>query len=650
MMNKDSITDYFGFILLKILGPVLRFLPLEAALFIGRRIGDAIYTLDRRHRAIVYANIRVALGGQPDVRRLKKLTKQFYQNFGQNIIDIFLIPSVDKRYLDKYTRLEGREHIDDAFKRGKGVIFVGVHEGSWEFYNVYCANLGIPFFLFVRDQKFPRINGLLNRYRMQKGCHIVKREKETRQLIEILKNNQAMGMSLDQGGRTGLLVDFFGKRASMATGAIRLALKYNVALVPSFFVRERGAHVKIILEPVFEIQRTGHLEQDIENNLRRLVAVFEKNILKYPAEYFWSYKVWKYSDRKNILILNDGKTGHLRQSQAMAKLVTASFKDKGVSADTSIIDIKIKSKFSKPLLILCSLLGGKYSCQGCMRCLKHLLLPDSFEALRKHMPDVIISCGSTVAPVNYVFSRQTLAKSIVIMQPSMLDAGKFDLVVMPKHDMPKPNKRVLITEGALNLIDEVYLNNESDKLVNEQKLNLAANGLRIGLLIGGDSKGFKLAKDTISKVVNQLKNISGKFDAEILVTTSRRTSPEIEELLEKEFRGFTKCKLLIIANRNNSHYAIGGILGLCSIVVTSPESISMISEAVDSKKYVVVFNEDGLGEKHKYFLNDFAAKKYINLVMPDQLYGTVEYLWVDKPVIKKTTNDVLIREAVSKII
>ena len=649
-MNKNSITDYFGYILLKTFGPLFRVLPLEAALFIGRRIGDLIYAIDRRHRAIVYTNLRTALFTQPQEYDLKNLTKQFYRNFGQNIIDIFLIPRVDKQYLAKYTTLEGREYIDEAFKRGKGVIFVGMHEGSWEFYNIYCANLGIPFFLFVRDQKFPRINRLLNQYRIQKGCQIVKREKQTRQLIEVLKNNQAMGMSLDQGGRAGALVDFFGKRASMATGAIRLALKYDVAIIPSFFVRSRGPHVKIILDPVFKVRRIGGLEFDVQDNLRRLVEVFQKNIRKYPQEYFWSYKIWKYSDQRNILILDDGKAGHLRQAESVAKSASAYFRAKGINTQVEIIQAKIRNKIAKPLLILSSLLGGKYSCQGCTACLKYLLESSSYRLLMQQKPDMIISCGSATVPVNFVLSRENLAKSIVVMRPSVLSARKFDLVIMPKHDKPAKKKNVLAIEGALNLIDDKYLEEQADKLLEEQGLRDIGKHFCIGLLIGGDTKEFKLKTDVIFNVIRQIKYVSGKYNADVLITTSRRTPPEAEDLIKREFKDFAAAKLVIIANQKNSAYAVGGILGLSSFVITSPESISMITESVDSRKYTIVFKADGISQKHSNFISDFSAKKYIYLSEPENVGRVVEYLWMSKPAAQRTANDSLVAEAIGRIL
>ena len=125
-------------------------------------------------------------------------------------------------------------------------------------------------------------------------------------------------MTVDQGGKSGVLVKFFGKYASMPSGAVRLALKYNATVLPVFFRRINGPYIKLIINPPFKIKRTDDQVKDITDNLGELIHLFEGHILKYPREYLWSYKIYKYTKEKNILILSDGKTGHLRQAEATA--------------------------------------------------------------------------------------------------------------------------------------------------------------------------------------------------------------------------------------------------------------------------------------------------------------------------------------------
>jgi len=657
MMNKDSIIDYSSCILIKLLGPLIRSLPIRFTLFLGRRLGELLYYFDLRHKSLAYANIKAALGSKLSPYQLAGLTKDFYRDFGQNLIEIFFIPLVNKQYLNKYAIFEGLEHIEDGFKKGKGVILLGVHEGSWEVSNMFCANLGFPFMVFVRDQIYPRLNQLLNSYRSRNGYKVIQRQNQTRQLIEALKNNYAVGMTADQGGKRGTLVKFFSKDASMASGAVKLALTYDCIIIPGFYTRVKGPYVKLIFQPPFEIKKTNDFQNDVRDNLQRLISIFEKYILGYPKEYLWLYKIWKYSDEKKVLILDDAKTGHLRQSQAVAKIASNTLKERGINDCVDIIEIKFRNKFAKLALTVSSCLAGKYYCQGCLWCLRTFLKRETYKSLISIKPDIVISCGSAIAPINFIISRENLAKSVVILRPSVLSTNRFDMVIMPKHDNPPRRKNNVITEAALNVVDAEYLKEQSDKLIQSQGSlpgrqagRLKPQGFYIGVLIGGDSKTFVLKTNTISEVIRQIKSASERLDADVLVTTSRRTSREIETVVKNEFKDYDRCKLLIIANEKNIPEAVGGILALSRILIISPESISMISEALNSQKYVVVFNAPGLSKKHQQFINYFAKNKYLYLAEGLDLSERIKEFWLDKPQIRTLRDNLLVIEAMKRII
>lgn len=614
MTKKNSITDYFGYILLKIFGPLFRTLPIKAGFCLGRALGDLFYCLDAKHRLIAYANLKVAFGEKLSPEKLKKITRDFYRAFGQNIIEIFYIPLVNRQYLDRYIKIEGLNYIEEAFRNGKGVILLTVHAGSWELSNIICASLGFPFNLFVSLQRYPRLNRLLNFYRAKKGCRIIQRQNQTKQVIRALKNNEAIGMTIDQGGRTGSGVEFFGKDASMPTGAVRLALKYGASIIPAFYVRLNGPCVKVILKEPFTLKKTGEVEDDVRDNLQRIVRIFESLIAQYPEQYLWSYRIWKYSRQRKVLILSDAKAGHLRQSEAAAGIIRSYLKDKGFS---SSMEIREAANPRDP-----SLSGIK--------------------------PDIIISCGSRLAAVNLRLSRENQAKSVAIMRPPFLSAGRFDLLIIPRHDRPRPGKNVVVTEGALNLINDDYLKKQAEKLSQNYELGVRGYQLRIGLFIGGDTKNFRLGRELMAQVIRQVKTAAQDLGARLLITTSRRTSTEIEGLIKQEFNGYPACGLLVVANEKNIPEASGGILGLSEIIIVSPESISMVSEAASSLRYVVVFDAPGLDSKHRRFLRHLSENKYIYIARPQDLSRVLEGLWQNKPEINRLQDSASVAAALKR--
>ena len=645
-MNKNSITDYLSCILFRLCAPIIRVLPLRVSLFLGARLGELIYYFDKRHKSIAYANIKTAFKATLSSSQINHLTKDFYRAFGENLVEIFFIPLINQEYFKKYIKMEGLHYIEEGFRKGKGVILLAMHEGSWELSNIICANLGFPFSMFIRDQRHPRLNRLLNSYRMQKGCKVIQRGNQIRQLIQTLKNNEAIGMTADQGGKTGINVRFFGKDASMPSGAISLALKYGATIIPSFYARENGPYIKVILGEPFEVKETGDNDSDIRNNLQELVGIFEKHILKYPKEYLWSYKIWKYTKEKDILILGDGKTGHLRQSESLAKIVSGCLKERGINANIDTLQVKFKNKFSRSALAFSSGLSSKFHCQGCLWCLKAFLDKGTYKSLIELKPNIVISCGSSIAPINYIISRENLAKSMVILRPSILSTKRFDLVIMPRHDRPPKIKKVVVTEGALNLIDKEYLRSQAAALKPQVKIQ---KDLVLGLLLGGDTKDFRLSTELLKPVISQIKLFLEKYDGEILITTSRRTNQAAENLLRQEFKYYSRCKLLIIANERNIPEAVGGILGLSRIAIVSPESISMISEAASSGDYIIVFNSQ-INQRHNDFLDYMFERKYVYLYEPEKTLQLLERLYKDRPAIKTLNDKTIVKEAVRAVL
>jgi KDO2-lipid IV(A) lauroyltransferase len=649
-MKQNLIADYLSCVLFRAVSFLTCLLPLNASLFLGRRLGDLIYFFDARHRSIAYANIKKAVTLNNDFRLSAKITRRAYQSFGQNLMEISFIPRINKVYLEKYIHIENRHFIDEAFKRGKGVIFLAMHEGNWELSNIICANLGFPFILFVRDQGFPRLNRLLNSYRLKQGARLIHKQGGLRELIEVLNNNQSIGMTVDQGGKYGEVVKFFGRNASMSTGAVKLALKYGCSIIPVFYARAKGPYTRVILDRVYTVTKCGNAQKDLRDNLQGLVSIYEKYIREYPHEYLWTYKIWKYGKEKEILILSDGKAGHLHQSESVAKLINRQLSGQGIKTTLSICEVKFRSRLSRFIFNRVAAFSSRYQYHRCLVYLRHALTEESWQGIINLRLDIIISAGDKLSAVNYVLAKANQARAIVVMHPASLSLKKFDLAIIPRHDRPKERNNTVITEGALNLIDADYLRESSDRLRQSGLLKEPLLNSCIGVLIGGNSKKFAISSQQAIRLAGQIKKIAEEQNADILITTSRRTPCEVARIIKNEFGNYPRCRLLIIANENNHSDAVGGILGLSSVIISSPESISMISEAVMAQKYVIVFESCGLSRKHQRFLNSFQKEKYIYKKPINELSGFVKEILDSHPKVNFPDDNLRVSIALDKIL
>jgi len=653
---KESIIYYsvrtFGFL--------VRRLPTRAALWIGEGIGMLAYYFDIKHKTVAYANLKIAFADSKSPNELKQITKRLFKNYGQNLIELFRMPLLTPARFDRVVTVEGKEHVSKALEQGKGAIILAMHFGSWELASLSCAMLGYPYKMFVKPQKrLSKLEDLLNSYRECGGSVLLSRGSGTRDFVRSLKNNEVIGMVVDQGGRDGALIPFLGRQATMSVGAIRMGLKFGVPICFSAITRQQGSHHKMIIHEPLQLENTGDIEKDIVTNWKNASKLMEHYIHTYPSEYMWFYKIWKYSNEARITILNDGKTGHLRQSQSTAKMVEKALAGRNINATTKIVQIAFKNKFKARLFSVLSALLHPCVYQGRLESLKRFLTPESFAEVARMKSNFIISCGSSIAGVNNLLSRDSNAKSISILKPGLLSYGRFDLVILPQHDAPKIRKGknlFAITYAAPNLVMSDYLKEQSEGLLNH--FSHLKNNLRpkIGLFIGGNAKTVFLSQRQIKILIRQIKEILNEVNMDILITTSRRTPARIERLLIKEFKKYSSCPLLIIANQENVPEAVGGILGLSDIVVVSGDSLSMISEAASSGKSTIVFLPEMKAKvlkgenKYEAFTERLNAQGFVLSSSVNNLGQSIYNVAKGKIQTKAIDDNAIIFEAVKRVI
>jgi len=568
--------DYLGYILVKLLSSVFCLLPVRAGLFIGRQFGLLVFILSRKRAAIAYANLKAAFSQEKSPSEIKRISRGVYKNLGQVMVEVLRFPAIDRKYIDKYMSIEGVERVYEARSRNKGAIMLTAHFGNWELLSHVGGFLGFPLSVLAREQKHTRLNELLNSYREVGGSRVIKKGLATRELIKALRANEMIGILGDQdAGKLGTFVNFFGRPTSTHSGTFVFAQKTGATVLPAFIIRQGGPYHRLkVLEPVASIQEFN--------------STLEAYVRQFPSQWLWVHKRWKSTPARSIIILNDGKQGHLNQSIAVAEIIQKLRQDKGYCLENTvckIIDVKYKNRALRALLNFCSSLSGP-RCQGCMRCVRFCLEEESYKALISAWGDIIISCGSLAAPVSIFLARELKARNIVIMKPSLASIKRFNLAIVPRHDRPKPRKNVLVTTGSPNRITGALIQKEAARF--SSFLNLEKEK-RLGLVLGGDNADYKMTPVLIKKVISQIKFISGKLDLEVMVTTSRRTPGAVERLLKDELGDFANCKFLVIANEKNVEGTIPAILGLCNAVIVSGESMSMISEAASSGKEVLVF-------------------------------------------------------------
>ena len=670
----NSLKEYIILLVVKTFGFLIRCLPLPAALGLGRFIGLMGYCLDRKHRRQAYLNLRIALSQEKTPEQFNIILKELFKNYAQNFIELFRLPSLTPAKFKNLVKIEGEEYIAESLKKGKGLILLAMHSGGWEMANLTCAMLGYPYKVIVNPQrKYSRLHDLLNSYRSCAGSIVLMRGVGTRDFIKTLQNNEVIGMVGDQGGKDGVFIPFLGRNAPFSSGAVRIALKWGVPICFSIIIRKPGGHHHLIIHKPLELINTGDLERDVSANLSQISRQMEGYIRRDPCEYMWFYKAWKYSKDVNILILTDGRTGHLRQSQMAASSLQTLLAEKGITARIHSARAAFRSRKKAVTFSLLSLAAFPVVYLRRWSLLKNFLTAESFQEISGIKAEFIISCGSSLAALNQVLSQDQNAKSIVIQKPGFLSMRRFNLVILPQHDTLNLEKyfkkdnpagsivscgrtQIAATYGAVNLVNPAYLQEQTQILLNHFSHLKNKYKVRLGVFVGGDSRDMYLSEQQIRVLIDQLKEAAEQMNADILLTTSRRTSSRIEQLLQRAFKKDPRCPLFITVAQNDVPEAVGGILGLADILIVSGDSISMISEAASSGKPAIVFSPKmrhsflGKRSKHKLFVDKLSAQGFIFSADVKQLAQAVYDISKNKIQTKPLEDWKIVQEGLTRIL
>jgi len=626
MAKKYSKRDYLLYITLKAASIAVSLIPPAISLWIGRVAGLCSYHLHPKRKRIAYANLKAAFSGKKSPGQIKAILRKTYKNSGQSIMETLSIPRIDKEYLKRRVRLEGRKNFDVAEARGKGIIFLSSHFGNWEILGLKSAQEGYPVYILARPQRIQIFNDILTEYREKLGCKVISRGMSFREIIRALKDNNIVGILSDQDvGKAGVFIDLFGRPASHPVGAVRLARDTDAAIVPAFIVRENGAKHFITLKEHFTVPKTDDRDADIKKGIETYIRILEPYIERYPDQWMWVYTRWKSTPSRKVVILNDRKAGHLNQSLTVFNVIKRCRRDAGFSGrDTSlkVLDVKYKNRVARMALSLYAVFAS-HRCQGRTGWLKLCLTEESYKEVVATYSDIVISCGSALSPVNILLSLENNSKNVIIMKPGIFALRRFNVAVIPRHDNPKKSGNVVITEGAPNLIDAESMRNGRDGIRKFADLS----GKRVlGLLLGGDNRSHTLTLDLVDRLISQVETALERFDMELIVTTSRRTPRSVEERLKERLGKNPRCKLLIIANEANVENAVSGILDLSEVVMVSGESISMVSEAASSGKHTIVFDlKKRKGpSKHDRAINRLYELDYIVRPVIDEVCNTIE--------------------------
>jgi len=264
-------------------------LPYPAMLVVGRMLGKLARHLPLKYVHIARRNMELCLPSLSTAQREELIDKHF-ASLGIGLCESAMCWWSSDERIRSLSHVSGGEHLDEALKRGRGVILLTAHFTTLEI-SARIMNANRPISALYRPLKNPVLAAASDRNRTMRARNAI-RHNDIRMMIRALKNNEIVWYAPDQSFRKkgAQMVRFFGIPVATNTGTSRLAQMTGATIL--YFSHERlpnGAGYRVVVHPPLPDVPSDDAVADTEcfNHF------IEGQIARNPEQYWWIHRRFK---------------------------------------------------------------------------------------------------------------------------------------------------------------------------------------------------------------------------------------------------------------------------------------------------------------------------------------------------------------------
>ncbi len=281
--------------------PILWFisiLPFRVLYFFSDCIYVLIYHIIGYRKKVVRLNLELCLPHLNEEER-RKVEKKFYRHFCDNFLEMIKTMTMSDKEMSKRFVLENMELVHEYEAKGKSIILMCAHYGSYEWLLVMNKSLHtLKGFGVYKKLANPYFDKLVRKIRGRFDAELI----DTKETVPVMLNNKRKGIL----GYYGFISDqspkiyrvpywgkFFGMEVPVHGGAELLAKKLDMNIMFVKGAKVKRGHYKATFIPyVNDPKEIPNFE--ITDRFLRLL---EQQIIEEPAYYLWTHK--RFKNRRN---------------------------------------------------------------------------------------------------------------------------------------------------------------------------------------------------------------------------------------------------------------------------------------------------------------------------------------------------------------
>lgn len=284
---------------------VIRLLPIEVVIRLGRCLGWCAYWITGKYRRLAKENLGIAFSGEWTERQISDTARSHFVHLGGNLLAGFKLPLMPEAEILKRVTSEGTEHVLAADSAGRNIVYAVFHLSCWELLTqvpslyVFGRTPGSVF----QPLANPLINETVLQRRQKLGYRLFDRSEGFSGPMKFVREGGCLGVLVDQhAGDHGVWSPFFNRLASTTPLAALIAKRANALLLPILIQTNGVGRWKLkILPPV--CGQTVDSSDGVEQTTAKINQVAEQVIRENPADWFWVHNRWK-TPKPNFLLGN----------------------------------------------------------------------------------------------------------------------------------------------------------------------------------------------------------------------------------------------------------------------------------------------------------------------------------------------------------
>jgi mitochondrial fission protein ELM1 len=290
--------------------------------------------------------------------------------------------------------------------------------------------------------------------------------------------------------------------------------------------------------------------------------------------------------KKNVWILLDNRIGSRHQAEGIAHYL-----------DTNKFNVIEKEIEYNKWSALPNLLRGN-TLIGTTKKTK--------QTINNSFPDIVLSSSRRTAPIaRWIKKQSPQTKLIQLLHIGKTGIKDFSLIFVPEHDQHKfKAENIIYTIGSPHFVTDEKLATAKTEWM-EQFSHLPKP--ITALIIGGSIKKHPFSLDNALQLAQATKQLKEKEGGSLLITTSRRTGVEAQNLIMENLKDIPHYAYLWGAEGKNPYL---GFLSCADNLIVTGDSVSMCCEATATQKPLRIFTgSNWLTDKHIRFVQSLYQQK-----------------------------------------